>query len=289
MTAGGGASVNELEQLLGWDERAEKARSAGDRIANRLRSVDGRVRACPIRREFLCRSAPEGTVPPMVTMLRGGTGGRGGQGGEVRLKLYLSMLWFASGDGHSVEWPASHWADLLGLPDRDSKGKRRIQEAFGWLHKNRFVVVAQRPGKHPTVTILHEAGMGLPYTKPGKTATKGGEPTYRQMSNQWWTNGWLAELSGAAIVSWLVYQDESGERSDFVWLTPEQSLLRYGLSVDTRKKGLRELRNVGLVEHKRVRHSEAFSAERSITKYRLVPQRLTDPAPPRIKSLTQNR
>jgi hypothetical protein len=216
----------------------------------------------------------------MIKMLRGGTGGRGGQGGEVRLKLYLSLLWFACGDRHSVEWQASHWADLLGLPDRDAKGKRRIQEAFGWLQSNRFIVVTQRPGKHPTITILNEDGSGAPYSKPGLTAVKGGEPTYRQMSHEWWTNGWIAELDGASIVTWLVYQDESGKQSDFVWLTPDQSLLRYGLSIDTRKKGLRQLRNVGLVEHKRVRHSEAFAAERSITKYRLVPQRLAAPAPP---------
>ena len=268
----------ELEPLSDWDRRADTARRAGERIATRLRSADGRLRACPIRREFLCRPTPEAALPPMIKMLRGGTGGRGGQGGEVRLKLYLSLLWFASGDG-SVEWQASHWADLLGLPERDSKGKRRIQEAFAWLHANRFVLVEQRPGKHPTVTILHEGGAGATYSKPGKTAEKGGEPTYRQLSPEWWTNGWLAQLSGAAVVTWLIYQDESGKRFDFVWLTPDQSSQRYGLSIDTRKKGLRELRDVGLVEHKRVRHSEAFAAERSITKYRLVHERLVSPAP----------
>ena len=110
-------------------------------------------------------------------------------------------------------------------------------------------------------------------------AKKGGEPTYRQLSPEWWTNGWLAQLSGAAVITWLAYQDESGKESDFVWLTPDQSSQRYGLSIDTRKKGLRELRDAGLMEHKRVRRSEAFAAERSITKYRLVHERLASPAP----------
>ena len=262
------------------DPRADTARQAAERIARRLGSKGNRVRACPIRREFLLRSEPDRAVPPMIRMLRGGTGGRGGQGGEVRLKLYLSVLWFASGDGHAVAWQASHWADLLALPDRDTKGKRRIQEAFAWLHTNGFVIVEHRPGKHPNVTVLHETGSGATYTKPGSSAATGGAPSYRKLAPEWWTNGWLAQLSGAAIVTWLAYQDESGIRSDFVWLTPQQSSFRYGLSIDTRKKGLKELRNAGLVEHKRVRNSEAFAAERSITKYRLLSERLGSPAPP---------
>lgn len=270
----------EPDPAVNWDRLAATARRAGKRIADRVRSADGQVRDCPIRREFLCRAQPEAAVPPMIRTLRGGTGGRGGQGGEVRLKLYLSLLWLASGEGHSADWPASHWADLLGLSERDSKGKRRVQEGFAWLNENCLVGVEQRPRKHPIVTLLHEAGTGAAYTKPGLTAEKGGEPIYRRLSANWWTNGWLAQLSAAAIVTWLVYQDETGVRSDYVWLTPGQSSQRYGLSIDTRKKGLRELRDVGLIEHKRVRHSEAFSVERSITKYRLVPAQLGTVAPP---------
>ncbi len=277
MAGRGGANVIELE-FHDPTKRMDAACRAGARIAKRLSADGGTVRSCPIRREFFCRPTPN-AIPSIVKMLRGGIGGRGGQGGEVRLKLYLSVLWFASGDGHAVEWPASHWADLLGLPERDTKGKRRIQQAFAWLNENHFVEVTQRPGKHPTITLLHEGGTGAAYTKPGPEAEKGGEPTYRQLSPTWWTNGWIARLSGAAIITWLVYQDESGTRSDFVWLTPDQSKQRYALSTDSRKKGLSELRSLGLIELKRVRHSEAFDSERSITKYRLVANRLAGAAP----------
>ena len=52
------------------------------------RRVHGR--AAPVRRLFVERALPD-SPPPLATLLRGG------RGGEVRLKLYLSILWFAGG------------------------------------------------------------------------------------------------------------------------------------------------------------------------------------------------
>ncbi|HVF74574.1 MAG TPA: hypothetical protein VM938_05955, partial [Acidimicrobiales bacterium] len=75
----------------------------------------------------------------MTTMLRGG------RGGAVRLKLYLSFLWFAAAPPHDVTYPARAWASLLGLEDPEARGARRIIDAITWLDAHDFVVVEGRP------------------------------------------------------------------------------------------------------------------------------------------------
>src|ERR1700722_7039619 len=87
---------------------------------------------------FISREAPDNPPPPLARMLRGG------RGGQVRLKLYLSFLWFQTDSTGSVPlgFPSQVWADLLGL--KGSAGGRRVNEAQQWLERNQFITVQSR-------------------------------------------------------------------------------------------------------------------------------------------------
>jgi hypothetical protein len=209
----------------------------------------------------------------MMFMLRGGTGERGGRGGALRLKLYLSMLWFGSGPPHDVTHPAYSWARLLGVNDPDRAGKRRVLDAIDWLDANGFVTRTHHPGKASTVRLLNDSGTGDPYTKP--LAVTGGRPSYRQLDADWWRNGWLATLGGPSIVVWLAYLDSSGNKQGSPqWIAPSRTADRYGMSSDTRQSGLRELQQWGLLERRRTRRREPFVSDRPVTTYALEPTRL---------------
>src|SRR5690349_10721147 len=84
--------------------------------ANRRRA------GAPVRTAFVI--AEEGRVrPPMAELLSSTTGsGGGGRGGQVRLKLYLSLLWVCAKAPYEAIRPARAWAALLGLEDIEGRG-----------------------------------------------------------------------------------------------------------------------------------------------------------------------
>ena len=189
-------------------------------------------------------------APPMARMLRGG-----GRGGATRLKLYLSLLWLARGRQRPVfSYPAQQLAALLGLPDPDTAGTRRIQDALRWLHENSFVALDRRPGNASRVHLLDDAGSGTAYRDPGSLANKRArlaepepEPErerhfYVRLPREYWTNGWITHLSGAATAMYLaVLREQRGTIHEPVWISPRIGRDQYDLSDETRTKGLTEL------------------------------------------------
>jgi hypothetical protein len=248
----------------------DPACAAGRRIANRLTSgVADAVRYCPVRVEFIRKSSdPEiWWSPPAMHMLRGG------RGGSVRLKLYLSMLWLAVKPPHVVKDPAYHWAVLLGLSDDEGLGKRRVQDAVHWLVANQYLARVSQPGRAPLLTVLHDSGSAEAYKSPVIPSATG-VPTYRRLAPEFWTNGWIAALGGASLVVWLAFLDEQGKSEEPGWLSPSQTRNRYGISDDTRKKGLAELKSFGLITPKRGWHREPFHHDFPVIRYRLNHQAL---------------
>ena len=244
--------------------RLELAQLASANLAQRLSLRNRSLRNCPIRTEFLRRRSERDAVPPMMTMLGSG----GGRGGDVRLKLYLSLLWASPGGKHDTEFVATDWAQLLGLPRYSTNGKRRVYEALNWLAAHRFIEKQERPGRPSTVMVLHESGQGAPYTKPSSRTAKGGAPTYRQLQSSWWTEAWLAAISGRALAFWLVLMDESnnGAKADVVWLSEGQTSKKYAISPYLRQCAMRELKHFGLISSRREFTREAFGMKSSRTR-----------------------
>ncbi|WP_157545165.1 hypothetical protein [Nocardioides halotolerans] len=211
----------------------------------------------------------------MMTMLRGG------RGGEVRLKLYLSLLWIAVAPPHNVSYPARTWAALVGLADPPGRGARRINDALRWLSENDFVEVQGEKGVPPIVTVRSESGDGSRYSLPGSTIKRlqlEGKPwnrhAYEKVPGQLWTNGWMAALDGPALACLLVLRSVP-PAVDAVfdvgaWFSPALLRERYDMSDDTRKRGMRRLNELGIIKtESRVLGRTSADFQRSRTEYHL--------------------
>lgn len=245
-------------------------------LARLIKSRLGRRTTAPVRAAFVGvadDNRPAGQAPPLAQLLRGG------RGGEVRLKLELSFLWFAANPPHDLTYPARMWAILLGLEDPEGRGTRRVRQAILTLARFELIAIDPRPGQPNRIVLLDEGQPGTRYELPGAAFNRGRgsdqdwRHRYVQMPDTLWTNGWLATLSGAALAMLLVLYVELGRREPSttdVWFSPSQALKLYGLSEDTRSKGLRELRAAGLITaRKRSASRTALDFRRLRNTYRI--------------------
>lgn len=255
-----------------WRVASPEALQAAEEVARRVKN-----REAQIRRLFVARRDPDEPTP-LARQLRGG------RGGHVRMKLYLSLIWFAANPPYDVTYPARAWAQLLDLPDPESAGARRINDAFAWLAEHEFIRSIPRPGLPSRIELLHESGTGRPYEVPGAawgklppdaSAEERDLARYVRLPPQFWTNGWLPVLSGSAVAMLLVLlaeigPNEPGEHE--VWLSPDVALRRYDLSSDTRSAGFRELVDAGIVQvMRRTINPTAFDFRRMRNVYRYQP------------------
>jgi len=188
---------------------------------------------------------------------------RGGRGGEVRLKLYLCLVLVATTPPYDIRnhIPAWTWAEMLGLPDPEVKGARRVADALNWLDANKLIKLARRPGSPPLVTLLSPDGTGTKHVRP--------TTRYVQVPLGFWERQWITTLSGTGVALLLILMDAQSGRgapSEAPWLSGEQRS-RYGLSGDTWTRATRELRDVGLLTTSRTPQGQDFDWRRLRTTY----------------------
>lgn len=225
-----------------------------------------------IRDAFIKSPHPE-VRPPLAEMLVGG------QGGEVRLKLYLTLLFICRAAPHSTSVPSRAWAELFDLPQPSAEGSRRVRDALKWLETHHFVEVERKAGSHPKVTILLEDGSGSTFRKVSK---ENGDH-WEQLPATMWSKGWIAALSGRAIAMLLIlldYGGRVGKRGETFWVPPERALELYSLSPEMWAKGTAELQRYGiLVSQMKYFKEHPLAILRRRKEYRLVVGRLaTAPA-----------
>jgi hypothetical protein len=181
---------------------------------------------------------------------------RGGRGGEVRLKLYLSLLWFGRNTSAlRVAYPAQAWAELLDLANPATAGTRRIQDALRWLESQDFIRLERHRGEATAIHLLDDAGSGEQYDPAGQAVNRLRDSIHKiqhyyvQLPSQFWTQGWICILSGAAVGMYLaiLHERRSPEDETPVWFSPDIARSRFDLSDDTRSKGLTELSRAGLI------------------------------------------
>lgn len=227
ITEGAGAKVENLIRIPS-DVSRQRAHSAATRVYHR---------DAPVRQSFLRRSS---TAPaPLAQFIRGG------RGGEVRLKVYLSLLWIASKSPHQTDFRAEAIAELLNLPEARTLGRRRVSDALQWLAAHGFVELERRPGRTSVVYLRNDGGSLRNYVPPGAIT---GE-RYIKLPAGFWVNQWIVRLSGAAVALLLVLLDQySGSRKQTeFWISPRLARDIYGLSRDTWTKGIAELSRSGIV------------------------------------------
>lgn len=210
----------------------------------------------PVRNLFCV----DGTIPqtPLSRLISSASSGGGGRGGQVRLKLLISLLWVCAKAPHSVTRPARAWAALIGLSDPDTRGARRVREAFDQLESEGFIAVDRRDGHTPVVTIKSETGDGSDYTTPADAysalkASSAPRPTldrhlYFKIPSTFWTTGLIQNLDGPALSMLLIIFAESRGSTREVWFSPSKAAKSYGLAPSTQSKGLKALRELGLVK-----------------------------------------
>ncbi len=198
--------------------------------------------------------------PPLAGLLSGtGSGGGGGRGGHVRAKLYVSLLWVAAKSPYTVSRPARAWAALLGLPDPETSGVRRVQQALRDLQDRKFIELEDRGGQPSLITMLSETGTGRPFV-PAPEAyndaqVKKKSPRilarhqYFRVPSALWTEGHISQLSGAGFAMLLALLSEvRGQAPEQgVWFSPDRAKARFGFAASTRREGLDQLRDLGLV------------------------------------------
>jgi len=202
-------------------------------------------RTAQVRRGFIARASLDNEPPPLAQILRSG------RGSSTRLRLYLSLLWIAAGDPHTVSGSAQAWATLLGLQDPAGKGARQVRSGFQWLAAHNLMVIEANPGVGSTVTLLSDLGTGEPYSVPGVAISKDRQPDqpadrqhfYVKLPAACWTKGWLHVLSGPAVAMLLVLLDaQAGRPPDHdLWFSHRVADERYTISEETRGRGFAEL------------------------------------------------
>lgn len=227
---------------------AEFARKVGHRR---------RISGAPVRKGFVSTVFYTGgaATPPLAALLRGG-----GRGGQLRVKLYISLLWLCAAEPYEASLPARAWAALLGLADHETRGVRRIHEAIRDLHERKLITVRDRGGMPSVLGLLDENATGEPYIPPStaySTLTRqGAEPArlrrhqYFRIPSSFWTEGYVSQLGGPGVAMLLVLLCEQPRSGAGIWFTPETARQRFALAHSTRTTGLQQLRELGLITSK---------------------------------------
>lgn len=222
--------------------------------------------AAAVRHSFT--DAPSlGDPSALATVMRGASGARGGgRGGRARLAVLLSMIWVLRSGDHGSNRPARFWAELSGFDDPESDGARAVRDSFKTLQARGLIDHAEGPQGVPVVQLLREDGSGRPYSSPVASAPGAPvpEPYFRVPANLW-ERGMIGRLSGPALAMYVIVLRlwRTDQPSPLVWFSPPQFKERFGLAESTRKAGLRELVDQGvLIEEKRAIDSSGGSGNR---------------------------
>jgi hypothetical protein len=226
------------------------AREFAERLGSRRRTAGAPVRTIFVSDEQVARA-------PLATLLSSAETGGGGRGGQIRAKLYLSLLWVCAREPYDVARPARAWAALLGLPDHENGGVRRIQQALRDLADRGFISLEDRGGLPSRVVMKSERGDGGAFVPAPEAYNSLGKDTsdavtrehrYFRVPSSLWTEGHIARLKGPSLGMLLALLSERrGQASPAVWFSPGRAQERFGFSPSTRREGLQHLRDLGLV------------------------------------------
>lgn len=235
------------------DYQAKAAEEFAQRLGKRRRE-----HGAPVRTLFVADDEGAGK-PSLARLLSSGPSGGGGRGGQLRVKLYLSLLWVCAKEPYDAVRPAVAWAALLGLEDPAARGVRRIHDTLKELEDRKMVTLKEKPGHHTRVVLLDERGRGNAYRPPSdvhsQLASNGAdeavlrEHRYFRVPSSLWTGGHIAHLSGPGIAMLVALLSEKrGRAAGPVWFSPSRATERFGFAPSTRSKGLGELQQLEIVE-----------------------------------------
>ena len=162
----------------------------------------------------------------------------------LRALLFLHAI-ISSGEGDngwSTTLPLAVWARAFDTT-KTASGRSSSTSATKVLTRlvERKLILRARTGRSRsiTVTLLRPDGSGAAYTRPDGKVDK-----FIKLTNGFWTDGWYEELDMAATAMLLVALHE---KPGFE-LPTEHVPAWYGWSADTAERGLKTLRDAGLLD-----------------------------------------
>ncbi|KQX33174.1 hypothetical protein ASD97_32935 [Streptomyces sp. Root63] len=209
--------------------------------------------------------APDGleVVAPLARLIQGG------RGGAVRLRLYLCITMMATGKPYDLRKPPgpNGWTRMLALDPKT--GPRRVASNLKWLADQQLIDLQPQWGRPAAITLLSADGDGKEYTQPRE------EGRYVGMPVEFWTQGWLLQLSPTATALLFVLREALGGHSEPQYI-PTTRRNRYGLSSDTWTKARKELEAQGLLAVKHEPQGTFYDFTRLRNAYQLNLERLGD-------------
>ena len=186
----------------------------------------------PLRRSFVQRQPRVGGAGPLASFVRSRR--------ARALDLYLLAHAAASAPPYDVAYPATVWARALGLTEHAS-AETLISKTWTWLEREGLITTSRR-GRLREITLLYEDGSRRPYRHPGE---QGAEERghYFKLPYAYWRGNYENRISLPAKAVLLI---ALSLRDDFL-LPTERGAQWYGLSRDTVRKGLRDLRLLSLL------------------------------------------
>ncbi|AHW65717.1 Hypothetical protein CGLY_16720 (plasmid) [Corynebacterium glyciniphilum AJ 3170] len=175
------------------------------------------------------------------------SGGRDG----ITLRLYLALLWKCSASPYDVEIPARLWAELLGLEPPVETYSRRVNGAVKRLEDANLISVDRRRGKPSVVTLLDESGDGSPYRPP--RGSKDPLDRWVRVPIELWQGDSFYQLGTPGLAMLLAILAERNKPNEPMWWSISQFQRRIGLAPTTRARGVKQLREAGLLTAERKR------------------------------------
>ena len=203
--------------------------------------------ACPVRRSFVERPEDGDTSSPtpLAALLRTRELA-GGKGGGLRIALLLTLIWVTARAPYSTTRVAAYWAELLGLEHPRGDGARTVRDALHEL-ADRGLIGLHSTGSRTEIFLLNESKPILPDGKPALYEPPYGHEPYLPIPRSFWTQGLAGSLSGAGVAMYLCALALTRHDAPEFFISTSFFDERYGISRSSRKRGLAELAERGVL------------------------------------------
>ena len=140
-------------------------------------------------------------------------------------------------DPHTTDFTYDQWATLLGRSDAgDTAATASVRRAMVTLAREGLVLADRFQGSKPRLQLGLESGMPgrfKAYRKPAREKPKAGDfdakDVWILLPPGLWTNGWLAALSGRALLTYLVIARQA-EIQTPAFLTDDIRIKHFGIA-----------------------------------------------------------
>ena len=200
---------------------------------------------CPMRRSFVEREPGVHSLTPLASLLRT-QNAAGGRGGALRITLLMTLIWVNASPPYSTSRVAAFWAELLGRDDPRGEGARAVRDALHELADREFIEL-RSSGSKTMITLRNEStptsdeGTPIPYEPPYR------KEAYLPVPRSFWAEGLAGELSGAGVSMYLCALALTRNDDPEFFISANHFDDRYGISRSSRKRGLAELAEHGVL------------------------------------------